>query len=279
MKGYAILLGLTLVLAGCAGNDETTTDGSGTTSAGPGTTVDNTPSSSGSTSGGPGSSTTGQTSAGNSAPSGSLKASIKQGEAPLLVNFTLGGADPDGDDLAWTLDVDDDGTPDAQAAAPATFPVETNFTYTAAGVFNVTYRVTDGAKTAIYHVLITVTVTAPPPGPTWTPIHEERDVSLPCTQCSGVGSPASIGFNVGNDGLDATWVDLPPEAAGHAFLVDGGAADPDGEFLTECDPAAAPVGPFLGAIGNESGEVPEGAGCLVVWSFETPAATIIIDIY
>lgn len=149
------------VLAGCAGSSDETTSDTGTTATS-GQIVTTTPTSTGT--GSSSGTTTSTTGAGqNTPPSGLLSASVKTGEAPLLVNFTMDASDADGDDLAWTLDFDGDGSPDASQGAPATFPASREHTFTAAGSFNVTFLVTDGKQTVAYNVVIEV-AGAPPAG-------------------------------------------------------------------------------------------------------------------
>lgn len=64
----------------------------------------------------------------NTAPTAGLTIDVTSGEAPLNVTFTLTGDDADGDELTWSLDLDDDGTIDEQgdelpASIVHTYPV------------------------------------------------------------------------------------------------------------------------------------------------------------
>lgn len=162
MRELSAIVCLSLVLAGCAGSgdDSQPLAGEGTTAGGQGQ-VQNI---SGGGSGGSGGSGGGSGGSGgdgsNSPPSGTLKASLKQVVAPGRVNFTLDGSDVDGDPLSWSLDVNMDGKPEAEAPAPATFPAEVNHTFTNAGLFNVTYTLSDGNVNVLYFVVVNVTLPA-----------------------------------------------------------------------------------------------------------------------
>jgi PKD repeat protein len=84
------------------------------------------------------------------------------GPAPLNVQFTgSGSSDPDGDAITYAWDLDGDGGhDDATAANPS-------FTYTTAGTYQVTLRVTDARGASSVSTPITITVgggnTAPTP--------------------------------------------------------------------------------------------------------------------
>jgi PKD repeat protein len=100
--------------------------------------------------------------AGNQAPTVQAAASKTSGKAPLTVQLTAAGSDPDGDQLAYTWSFGDGG---AAGGTKATHQYKTPGTYTA------TVTVTDaGGKTGTASVTITVTAAngagangAPPP--------------------------------------------------------------------------------------------------------------------
>ncbi len=147
----ATLLMLSLVTAGCtsdgaesdlltsdAGSDDNPAtsqpqDGGGAdqpatggnSSAGNGTTSDDTP----------------ETEEPNTPPTAALQANVTEIVVPADVQFTLEGSDADADTLSWTLDVDGDGVADSEGT---TLPFNFTFSYTTAGNYTVTFNLTDG---------------------------------------------------------------------------------------------------------------------------------------
>lgn len=107
-----VLLVAALALSGCASKGGKGGDGagpsSGTGSGSASTSGSGTKGSaaSGSASGAPGA---------NLPPTATIKASTLNGTAPLNVSLTLGGADPEGQPLAWNLTFDGNGTADGTA--------------------------------------------------------------------------------------------------------------------------------------------------------------------
>lgn len=81
----------------------------------------------------------------NAPPTASLAANRTNGSAPLSVTFSLGGDDPDGDDLTWTLDADGDGASDSNGTM---LPAELSFLFNETGNYTATLSVTDGNATA-----------------------------------------------------------------------------------------------------------------------------------
>lgn len=90
----------------------------------------------------------------NNPPTGSAAASVSSGMAPLTVVFTLDGKDKDNDPLSWTLDANGDHTSDKNGK---TLPATVNFTYMSPGVFNVTYKLSDGKADVSFPLVVTVT--------------------------------------------------------------------------------------------------------------------------
>jgi PKD repeat protein len=107
----------------------------------------------------------------NNPPNAVATANPTSGPAPLTVQFTgSGSSDPDGDALSYSWDLNGDGTyGDSTAANPS-------FTYTSAGTYSVTLRVTDarGASSTSAPVTITVGGGNTPP----TPVIDAPSASL-----------------------------------------------------------------------------------------------------
>ena len=98
----------------------------------------------------------------NNPPTAVATANPTSGTAPLTVQFTgSGSSDPDGDALSYSWDLTGDGTyGDSTAVNPS-------FTYSTAGTYTVTLKVTDshGASTVSAPVTITVGSGNTPPTP------------------------------------------------------------------------------------------------------------------
>lgn len=92
---------------------------------------------------------------GNLPPSTSLQVTPIAGRAPLPVVVSLGGRDPDGDALSWTLDLGD-GSPLQRGT---TLPVALEQVF-GAGRFRVTFIVTDGKETATARVTVEAAASA-----------------------------------------------------------------------------------------------------------------------
>jgi glucose/arabinose dehydrogenase len=106
----------------------------------------------------------------NQPPTASAVATPQTGDAPLTVSFDgTGSSDPDGDALSYAWDLDGDGQFDDAATAQA------SFTYTVAGSYTATLRVTDPAGSSDTDAVViavgntppTVVIDAPTPGTRW----------------------------------------------------------------------------------------------------------------
>jgi glucose/arabinose dehydrogenase len=99
--------------------------------------------------------------AANNPPQAVATANPSSGPAPLTVQFTgSGSSDPDGDPITYSWDLNGDGAySDSTAANPS-------FTYTAAGTFQVTLRVTDSHGSSSVSAPVTITVGAGNTAPT-----------------------------------------------------------------------------------------------------------------
>jgi glucose/arabinose dehydrogenase len=97
----------------------------------------------------------------NNPPQAVATANPTSGPAPLTVQFTgSGSSDPDGDPITYSWDLNGDGTyGDSTAANPS-------FTYTTAGTFQVTLRVTDSHGSSSVSAPVTITVGAGNTAPT-----------------------------------------------------------------------------------------------------------------
>jgi PKD repeat protein len=94
----------------------------------------------------------------NHPPVATLAASTPGGGVPLAVNFTLGGSDPDGDALNWTLSFGDGSANRTGSALPAAVA----HTFTAAGLHRVVLNVTDGRLSAERTLLVNASAAALP---------------------------------------------------------------------------------------------------------------------
>lgn len=130
----------------------------------------------------------------NQPPVAELAADTTSGTVPLNVTFSLGGSDPDGDALDWTLDADGDGTAEENGTGlPATF----KFTYTAAGNFTANFTVTDGKASASKTAVVSVAEAVCVPG-------EDAAVALPTGHyiaSDAPGTPDSLWIYEESNGL------------------------------------------------------------------------------
>ncbi len=279
MRPWAVALFIGLSLAGCFGGDG---DGDGTPtpsatpepSTTPAATTTRPPTTSPAPSPSPSPAPTEPEN--NRAPRAVLLASSGGGQAPVVVNFTFDAHDVNGDDLAWSFDADGDGMDDLQGTQ-ADLPASTNFTYNATGLFNATFTVTDGFRNAAE--ALPITVSAAPAQPFFT---FQATTDQPCQVfCSNdpvlgvfaTGANGCAGFTAGEQGIDCVWTDLPTGSAGRAFTSTSTGGDPDLEFRSECssNPTTAMGRSAVG--GPESGMVPEGAACVVIWEWAATAST------
>ena len=151
----ALFVAAALFLSGCAGGgDETGGTGDGSTTSdlstsghttGPTTTKGTTSSSSSKS----------PQSGDNKPPTATLSVSTTSGPPPLAVNFTVGGVDPDGDAIQWSLDYGDGSV----AASGNALPKDVSHAFTAAGNFTVKLTVTD-SKGAAGDKMQVITVSA-----------------------------------------------------------------------------------------------------------------------
>jgi len=222
------LVGLALVaalaLAGCASSSNDSSSSSSETgpaatshgSATSGTTSGHATtgtSGTGTTTGGTTSGTSG--SSGNHAPVGTITVHSPGGAVPFNVTFTLTGTDADHDPLSWTLDANADGKPDLNQSAPATMPATVQYQYTTAGLFNVTYTLSDGKVSSTYHTLVNATGTAVA-GITLSGHIDEADPAAVASQ----GCTINAITLVGGPGAFGDTFDLPAEVLkGGTFTV------------------------------------------------------------
>lgn len=260
---------LTATLAGCANEDpERFPEGGPTTTStrsSSGATSPTLTSTSSATTTSTGNSPFNQTGNETGPPSAHVTASPLNGSAPLLVNFTLTGSDPDGDALNWTLVFGDGNSTNG-----TTLPADVNHTYAMTGNWTAMLTVDAGSDNATSSVLITVGSTSG-----GGPLHFEEDVASGSTPVADVlGANQCVGFNAGMSGQDCSFFVLPPEAAGRVFTLSGDAQMAD--FLVTCEAPADSIA----IVTDVTGTVPPGAGCIVVWYFGlAPTGThLIVDI-
>lgn len=272
----AAALLLTLAFAGCAdgGGDgdksSTTTSPSASGSASKSGTKSSTGSSTATGTGAPG----------NRAPTGQLAASLENGSIPLRVNFTLNGTDADGDALSWSLSFGD-GNATQGSALPATAA----HNYTRVGNFTVRYNVTDGKANATYNVTIRVGAGGSAGGVTAVFVEGQAVPSNPINSAmipnvGYAGATGCAGYWDGTSGFDCVFFELLADYAGKSFTATADAGNPDLEFWPVCDPAEVFAVAGFAVDGPESGVIPDGALCVVIWngepSTDTPTHTFTV---
>ncbi len=271
MRSVALLLALLMAFAGCTDKDAVQTpapvdpgsDGGG------GNGTNGTGSSGGGGNGTGGSNGDGNVS--NTPPTVTLAANVTTNMAPFIVVFDINGTDADGDVLSWMLDADGDGVADLNGSA---LPANATFEYAAAGAYNVTVDVSDGANTIQVNITLVLSESGPPALPPWV---GSGVADGPCPQCREVGANTGAGYRAGVSGLDSVFVALPAEYIGYPFVAKASAGDIDLSFRTACSAGGAVGDPFAKA-GAESGVVPEGAACVLMWNYDTPDSTLTITV-
>ena len=212
----------------------------------------------------------------NQPPSATLTANSTGG---LNVTFALNATDNDGDALTWSLDFGDNATQNGtfparlgNASKPFAHAANVTHLYDAGGAFNVTLTLSDGKATT--NVSLALNVTA---GSSFEQFVAEGTPDLPCTQCTEGGANTGIGYRAGINELDSYFVELPAGAGGQPFTVTSSAGDPEVSFRDSCSGGAAVGDPFNNE-GPESGVVPDGAACALMWEYSDPGSTITLTI-
>lgn len=184
----------------------------------------------------------------NSPPTATLAASNQNGTAPLDVTFQLGGADEDGDSLAWTLDLDGDGAADEVGDV---LPTTVNATYEA-GTHNITLTVTDGrANTTANLTIEVVEATEEPAGPAQTASGTILTSPYGCLQNAYLNGPVAPYF---------VTFDIEPASYGLPFLATFETTVPSIENVAQFWVGTGTVaGTFTSDGGAVEGVVPEGA--------------------
>lgn len=191
-----------------------------------------------------------------------LGANVTTGPAPLSANFTLNGTG-----TSWTLSFGD-GSP---AANGTTLPSTLVHEFTVAGEYVVVLNVSSGGS----HALSNVTVNVTAPAPAGTPFSVDLATTLPCTDCyfSPLATGNCVEFTLGEPkGLRCDWAELPADAGGRSFLLTTTGSDPGLEFFDACSGTATSLGTQDETAADETGTVPAGALCVVVYEFEATSA-------
>ncbi len=205
----------------------------------------------------------------NAAPVASLIATVSNGTAPLNITFTLDGSDPDGDNLTWVFD---DGN--GNSTTGDTLPATVNVTYLA-GNWTTTFTVSDGMNDTVEQLLVTVSeAAAAATGGSEFPLTFSMNILLSCPHCLATDvtqDSTCLAVLTDDNGLDCAFWELPADAAGHTFVASGTFL-PAVDFYPDC------TGKGRIGFGIETGTVPEGAGCAVLWDIVDPVVTAVLVI-
>ena len=255
---------VTATLAGCAEDAERYPDGVSATSSSSRSLSSSQSTTASTTSSGSTSNTTTGQPLENEPPTGTIAAAVNGTNA----TFSLDGSDPDGDVVVWELDFGD-GTGTNGTALPATV----NHTYVA-GNYTANFTVTDGKDPVTYD--LAVPVGGGGGGATGivfteaqaTPSNPANSVSTPAGWC---GASCCASFTAGMSGGDCVFFELDAAFAGHPYTATADDGDPDLDFWPECDASGLTAVEGKLSVGPESGVIPAGAGCVVLWAKAPPA--------
>lgn len=283
MRLWALLAAVLLcsmVLAGCSddgdGDDGTSSSSSSSSRASSSASSSTSPSTSATTSttsppGQPG------VEPANTAPVGTMSAVSSALER--TINFTLNGTDPEGDNFVWDLTFGD-----GQATSGTQLPANVSHQYPAVGLYNATFVITDGRLQSAYNLTVNVTAATAASG-----LFFSGTTSVPCPQCTGgldvfLSSPvpppatpiAAPGWNAQEPGIETQWVAITPDLVGKAFTVTA-TSDAAAAAFPACDPST-PAIELWDASSSETGTIPAGTGCMLLWDFDGPESTVTLVI-
>lgn len=213
----------------------------------------------------------------NQFPHATLTASPNAGPPPLTVTFTMNSSDPNGSIQTWSLDVDNDGTPEysSQGSPPNTL----QHTYQTDGTFvsNLTISDNGGAEDSDLET-VTVATGVQNQRPTGTLVANPNNGAPPLTVTFTIiasdpdGSIQSWSLDVNNDGTsEYSGQGSPPATQQHTYLSEGsytanlmvydneGAADYDLEVIIVGVPPLAVV------LINEMEQNPSGNDVGAEW--------------
>jgi hypothetical protein len=160
-----------------------------------------------------------------------------------------------------------------------TLPATVVHAYAAAGNFTATFTVTDGEDPATFDLDVPI-VAAGSTGIVFT-----QKQAFPSNPVSSVTDPVAgaflgangcVGYTANMSGQDCVFFKLDAAFVGHAFTITADAGDPDYELWPECNATPTSIDGLAmegsTAAGPESGMIPDGAGCVVIWTKSPPDA-------
>lgn len=257
IRGLALgALLLTLALAGCS--DDGDGDGTGTSTSGTPITYGNTSSGASSTSASrSGTSTSSASSssgaADNQRPTGAVSATV----SGLNATFALSGSDPNGDAIVWDLAFGDGAT-----ANGTTLPATVTHTY-AAGNYTATFTITDGSLQSTQTAVVAIVAA----GAGFTGMEISGTVTLLCGPCAVESATFCVSLASGQNGLDCSFAEIPPEAVGRPYIVETEDGFIDMSWAAACEFMAAETENIDDATTPVEGTVPPGTGCVVVYEY------------
>lgn len=269
----ACLFLLGTFLAGCAGSEDPQQEGSVGGGASPtptATPTENGPTPTPDGTEEPGPETNGSA---NEPPTAQLTADITEAEAPADIDFTIDASDEDGDELTWTLDVDGDGEPEADGTG-TDLPFTYTHTFQDAGNFTAMLVVSDGQEEAEAERPVRITE---PEGGGFQPIDATGSVLLPCLHCIETVT-LCVGLLADENEVSCFWMDLPEEAEGRTATVEGSYGYVSYSLLSECSTSGTELGGDIDVTGEATFEIPDGAGCLVLYETIDPLVDYTIRI-
>lgn len=203
-------------------------------------------------------------------PTASLTADVVAGATPLNITFTLDGDDPEDFSINWTLDAGDGSAP--YTGSGDDLPLDVEHSFEAVGNYTAVFEVTNGEFTETEQ--LNITVSEPEPVPELVAEYEESADFVGGL----VADPPEIvllqcpGFVLGVNGLGCVFFEFEDDFSGMRYEVETETESLRYAIWDECDP----TGHGLESAGVEEsfheGEIPDGAGCFIVWGPVTHTA-------
>jgi PKD repeat protein len=199
---------------------------------------------------------------------------VHNGTVPLTVNFTWAATGLDGNATFWELDLDGNGL--ADASGEETSGVFTH-TYEEAGTWNVTLTVSDGNHTLFAEASVEATVFVEPEPEVVAFFEGEADFVTGISSGDPEWALQCPGFVLDHNGDGCVFFAFEEDLSGLPYLMEASISSLRWAFWSACSPTADGISSSSANEDTHQGEVPDGAGCVIIWSAATSTASAPIE--